>query len=152
MSSDEKYDAFSKRMEETYPKMFSEPYGGFCVGEGWWPIIEALCKQIQSHTDWTNERHAALKKENQYNLKIPKKVKPVVVGQIKEKFGGLRFYYEGGDPEISGMVRMAESWAANTCESCGKPGKPRNGGWLRTLCDEHESIRQESLKESLKNI
>lgn len=152
MSSDEKYDAFSKRMEETYPKMFSEPYGGFCVGEGWWPIIEALCKQIQSHTDWTNGRHAALKKENQYNLKIPKKVKQVKINQIKEKFGGLRFYYEGGDPEISGMVRMAESWAANTCESCGKPGKPRNGGWLRTLCDEHESIRQESLKESLKNI
>lgn len=152
MSSDEKYDAFSKRMEETYPKMFSDPYGGFCVGEGWLPIIEALCKQIQSHTDWTNGRHAALKKENQYNLKIPKKVKQVKINQIKEKFGGLRFYYEGGDPEISGMVRMAESWAANTCESCGKPGKPRNGGWLRTLCDEHESIRQESLKESLKNI
>ncbi len=146
MSDEAKYDEFAKRMEETYPKMFSEPYGGFCIGEGWWPIIESLCKQIQSHIDWTNERHAALKKDNQYNLKIPKKVKQVKVGQIKEKFGGLRFYYEGGDEKICGMVRMAESWAANTCETCGDRGKSRSGGWIKTLCDKHENERQERMK------
>ena len=144
MSFDEaKYDAFVKRMEETYPKMFSEPYGGFCIGEGWWPIIEALCKQIQSHTDWTNSRHALLKKDNQYNLKIPKKVKQVTIHQIKEKFGGLRFYYQGGDDQIYGMVRMAESWAARTCEECGNPGQIRSGGWMKNLCDKHEKERQE---------
>lgn len=145
MGNQEKYDAFAKRMEETYPKMFSEPYGGFAINEGWWPIIESLCKQIQSHIDWTNERHAALKKENQYNLKIPRKVKQVVVGQIKEKFGGLRFYYDGGDDQIYGMVRMAESWAAKTCEKCGSPGQSRTGGWIRTLCDKHEKEHQEEI-------
>jgi hypothetical protein len=148
MSSDEsKYEAFSKRMEETYPKMFSEPYGGFCIGEGWWPIVESLCKQIQSHIDWTNKRHDTLKKDNQYNLKIPRKVKQVVVGQIKEKFGSLRFYYDGGDSEISGMVRMAESWAANACEQCGDKGKARTGGWIKTLCDTHEKDRQDAYKK-----
>ena len=45
------------------------------------------------------------------------------------------------------MVRMAESWAANTCEECGHPGKMRNGGWIRTLCDEHEAERQARMKE-----
>lgn len=147
MNSEEKYDAFSKRMEETFPKMFSEPYGGFAIGEGWWPIIEALCKQIQSHTDWTNERRAALKKDNQYNLKIPKAVQQVQVRQIKEKLGGLRFYYDGGDPEIAGMVRMAESWAACTCETCGNKGTRYSNGWLRTLCEVHEAERQERMKQ-----
>jgi hypothetical protein len=45
------------------------------------------------------------------------------------------------------MVRMAESWAAHTCEECGKPGKMRTGGWIRTLCEEHEAERQERYAE-----
>jgi hypothetical protein len=67
--------------------------------------------------------------------------------QIKEKFGGLRFYYDGGDNEISGMVQMAESWASHSCETCGAPGKKREGGWIRTLCDHHELERQQRMKE-----
>ena len=132
----EKYDEFAKTMEERFPKMFAEPYGGFCIGEGWWPIIESLCANIQSHTDWWNKNHE----------KHPV-VEQVVVAQIKEKFGGLRFYYEGGDDKIQGMVRMAESWAGHQCETCGKPGRQREGGWIKTLCDEHEAERQLKRKE-----
>jgi hypothetical protein len=69
-------------------------------------------------------------------------VPQVVVAQIKEKFGGLRFYYDGGDDEISGMVRMAEAWADTACEECGAIGKRRSGGWIRTLCDAHEAEHQ----------
>jgi hypothetical protein len=68
------------------------------------------------------------------------------VEQIKEKFGGLRFYYSGGDEKIQGMVRMAEAWADRHCEECGKPGQKRSGGWIRTLCDEHEAERQARIK------
>jgi hypothetical protein len=64
--------------------------------------------------------------------------------QIKEKFGGLRFYYDGGDEYISGLVSMAESWAGNTCETCGEKGERRSGGWIRTLCDKHEALYQVS--------
>lgn len=131
------YDLFSQRMEQSYPKMFSEPYGGFCVSEGWWPIIESLCANIQSHINWKNEQRDRF----QRGEGCPQ----VVVRQIKEKFGGLRFYYDGGDESIAGMVRMAESWAAHTCEECGKPGKSRNGGWIKTLCDEHEAERQKRM-------
>ena len=129
----EKYDAFEKHMTEQFSQMFTEPYGGFCCGEGWWPIIAELCSQIQNHINWKNRQ-----------LEI---VPQVVVGQIKEKFGGLRFYYSGGDDEISGMVRMAEAWANNTCETCGAPGKRREGGWIKTLCDTHEAERQQRMKE-----
>ena len=129
----EKYDAFAKQMEERFPKMFAEPYGGFCCGEGWWPILTNLCANIQHHLDWKNK-----------NSEV---VPQVTVNQIKEKFGGLRFYYSGGDDEISGMVRMAEVWAGNSCEECGAPGESRQGGWIKTLCDHHEAERQQRRKE-----
>jgi hypothetical protein len=47
MDEFDKYEDFANRMEERFPKMFSQPYGGFCIGEGWWPIIESLCANIQ---------------------------------------------------------------------------------------------------------
>ena len=68
---------------------------------------------------------------------VPQACSQVVVSQVKEKFGTLRFYYSGGDDTVDGMVRMAESMSALTCEECGVPGVSRHGGWIRTLCDEH---------------
>jgi hypothetical protein len=129
MSQD--YEIFVKRLEETYPKMFSQPYGGVAVSRGWWPIIETLCANIQSHTDWWNK-----------NRETRPVVEQVVVEQIKEKFGGLRFYYSGGDDTVAGMVRMAEAWADVACEECGAAGTRRSGGWIRTLCDIHEAEYQ----------
>ena len=129
----EKYDAFEKHMTEQFSQIFTEPYGGFCCGEGWWPIIAELCGQIQNHINWKNRQSEI--------------VPQVVVGQIKEKFGGLRFYYDGGDEQIRGMVSMAEAWAARTCETCGAPGKRRDGGWIKTLCDTHEAERQQRVKQ-----
>jgi hypothetical protein len=128
-----KYDAFAKHMEERFPKMFDGKYGGFACGEGWWPILENLCSNIQHHINWKN-------KESEV-------VPQVTVAQIKEKFGGLRFYYDGGDERIRGMVQMAESWADRSCEECGAPGQRRDGGWIKTLCDHHEAERQQRKKE-----
>jgi hypothetical protein len=132
----EEYDEFEKKLKEKYPEMFSQPYGGICVNQGWWPIIESLCANIQSHINWWNKNHE----------KHPV-VEQVVVEQIKEKFGGLRFYYKGGDDKVYGMVRMAESWAEHTCEECGKPGTSRSGGWIKTLCDEHDEKRKQRYKD-----
>jgi hypothetical protein len=142
MSNDDLYDQFEQRMKEKYPLMFSRPFGGFATGPGWWPIIESLCANIQSYIDWRNRQREELLKDNPYNHPIPEHVEQVVVAQIKEKFGGLRFYYDGGDDRVFGMVQMAESWADHSCEDCGKPGKQRDGGWVRTLCDEHEAEYQ----------
>jgi hypothetical protein len=152
MSDEEnKYDEFSKRMEATYPKIFEGSYGGFCIGEGWWQVIESLCANIQHYIDWKTSTRERLLVDNPYDNKIPEVVSQVTVNQIKEKFGGLRFYYSGGDDTIDGMVRMAESWAAHSCEECGAPGTKRSGGWLRTLCDVHEEARQKQMKERYGN-
>ena len=134
----EQYEVFAKQMEERFPKMFANPYGGFAVGAGWYPILEKLCANIQHHIDW---------KEKQ-----GKPIPQVEVEQIKEKFGGLRFYYQGGDEQIHGMVRMAESWADIACEDCVGIGTRRSGGWIRTLCDLHEAEHQERKRaQEMKN-
>jgi hypothetical protein len=143
---EEDYDKFVDKLHTKFPTMFSEPYGGVAVGVGWWPIIEALCDQIDSH----------LKHRNGLAKQYPDQHKPVqqvVVAQIKEKFGGLRFYYDGGDETVYGMVRMAESWASNSCEECGTPGKRNGEGWVKTLCDFHiaerEALRAEQDRKEL---
>lgn len=72
---------------------------------------------------------------------VPEACPQVVVEQVKEKFGTLRFYYRGGDDYVDGVVRMAEEMSAVTCEECGAPGRSRRGGWIRTLCDAHAKER-----------
>lgn len=86
--------------------------------------------------NWWAERCEEILKEKKYE-EVPDKVYQVVATQVKEKFGGLRFYYGGGDETVRGMVHMAESLAAVTCEKCGSPGHIRGRGWLYAACDEH---------------
>lgn len=54
-----------------------------------------------------------------YNKVYPPAVK---IDQIKEKFGGLRFYYSGGDDCVKGMVFMAEHLCSKTCDATGEAG------------------------------
>jgi len=68
---------------------------------------------------------------------VPEACPQVIAMQVKEKFGTLRFYYNGGDAVVRGMTSMAESMSAVTCEICGSPGKSRGGSWITTLCDKH---------------
>lgn len=142
-------DELDKQLCEKYPKIFADRNKpmtktamcwGFEHSDGWYQILDSLCGNIQSYIDWKNRSAEA-------GYKDFKPVPQVVAVQVKEKFGGLRFYYEGGDEHISGMVRMAESWASVTCETCGAPGTMRTGGWIKTLCDAHEVERQQRYKE-----
>jgi hypothetical protein len=100
---------------------------GFACGDGWFNILDQLMGNIQHHLDWKNKNGVV--------------VAQVTLDQVKEKFGTLRFYYSGGDDEISGMVAMAESMSGVTCEECGSPGKQVGGGWVTTLCEEHTTAR-----------
>jgi hypothetical protein len=82
---------------------------------------------------------------------VPEKIRQVVASQVKEKFGTLRFYYNGGDEYIHGLVAMAETMSVRTCESCGAPAKTQGTGWLTTMCqpciDSREERRQRELAE-----
>ena len=58
--------------------------------------------------------------------------------QIKEKFGGLRFYAGECSEEMYDRVAEAERKSLETCMKCGKPGVPTGPGWILTLCEEHK--------------
>lgn len=57
------------------------------------------------------------------------------IHQIKEKFGTLRFYVGYAPDWLNYAIEGAEIVSARTCEECGKAGKLRPGGWVKTLCD-----------------
>ena len=78
---------------------------------------------------------------------VPPSMPYITASQVKEKFGGLRFYTNGYTDEVSGMIRMAESMSHRTCEVCGSPGRSNNYGWISTLCDTHRLERGETLPQ-----
>lgn len=64
-----------------------------------------------------------------------------VVLQVKEKFGGLRFYVGSASDAVHARIADAEKESTKICEECGLPGVIRDGGWLKTLCEEHAKGR-----------
>ena len=152
-----------EKLCEKYPLIFrdrhADPsktcmYWGIAVGDGWYNIVEALCANIQNRIDnrldsikWTEKWNRNVNDPDyewtafveRAERPVPEPIAQVVAIQVKEKFGGLRFYYSGGDDYIDGVVAMAESMSYRTCEVCGAPGTSTEGGWIRTLCEEHKN-------------
>lgn len=105
---------------KTYPQMFPGPRYNVSCGDGWRGIVTKLCADLH-------------------------RIAPIRVVQIKEKFGGLRFYVDGVPPEVKDqvfdLIREAEASSFETCEKCGKPGSMTDTGWIKTLCQECEDAR-----------
>ncbi len=60
-------------------------------------------------------------------------------GQLKEKFGELRWYFHGDVGELGDeIIAAAEHLSEHICEVCGAPGKINRSGWMKTRCAEHE--------------
>lgn len=64
--------------------------------------------------------------------------------QVKEKFGGLRFYIGGGEYDddvwqaIQDRTEEASVESTYTCEVCGEEGERKTiGGYIQTLCTDH---------------
>ena len=70
------------------------------------------------------------------------------ITQIKEKFGGLRFYINSGSEEIHNIISKYETLSYKTCETCGEAGELRRDlGWWRTLCDKHHNEKLEEIQK-----
>ena len=149
-----------KKLEEAFPFMrkgktlkqqraenyVDDLYSAFGVEcqDGWYDLIYELCEEIMKA--YTDEGRPM----------------DMVVDQIKEKYGTLRFYYHfGGQSEtiqsldvmgvggirmmsksapfedkIASIVAKYEEKSAHICEDCGSPGVLRPDlGWVLTLCD-----------------
>lgn len=157
ITNDEDPDAdFFETLAKKYPALFKKAeitYVG--VGPGWYNIIDTLCSCIyrrygQADRDvgyYQNKEVVdqdklaeaiALRDVAEYDL-------PVIV-QVKEKFGTLRFYTNGGTDEDDHYIRFAENMTAVTCETCGAPGQARHNGWVKVLCDQHDKERMANRK------
>ena len=115
------------------PKKMFYPFEGFGIecGKGWYGILDKLCTKIEAYLDKNS-------KEKEY----------FYITQIKEKFGGLRFYTSYHFIKIERYIREAEDECYKTCEICGQPGKCNRSGWLSTLCDK---CRNKQNKRFIKN-
>jgi len=108
---------------------------------GWYEIISSVCWMIQQHEDNKRWRKEYLEKNEPERLASEPEYFPVKFDQVKEKYGGLRLYFSGGDDYVEGLVSMAEAFSYKVCEVCGNKGKANKGGWITTLC---ESCREKS--------
>lgn len=124
-------DAYLKKK---FPKLYTEsgdaqnPFTlfGFECNDGWFRIILWLSKYLQSYIDQQNKW--AEKYPDQY---LP--VKQIKVVQVKEKFGTLRFYTDGGNEHTSTVIRFVEYISGFICETTGKTDDVgyNKKGWIK---------------------
>ncbi len=128
-----------QKIIKKFPKIFqmveSTPKGtckqqGLFIGDGWYWIVDKLCKSLQYDTD-----------KNGYNQ--------VVAAQVKEKFGGLRFYVDGASEGQYEVIHFVESLTYDICETCGSTKDVgQTGGWIKTMCKKCANDNNKELKDN----
>lgn len=116
-----------KEFEAAWPSLFTDVRCGFYCPDGWTDLVWKLLSDIEF--------------ELEGDLSDFKMV------QVKEKFGGLRFYYsypKGADPTtydyIHQLVEQAEGESWGICLTCGTKGGVTTGNspgsmWITSQCD-----------------
>ena len=102
--------------EDLGPILSSKAFG---VGEGWLHLIKDMIEELIA-LGWDKR-----------------------TTQVKEKFGGLRFYLETYPEGSAEIISKYEKMSYTLCETCGNPGELRKGSWLFTLCDEHAKEKED---------
>jgi hypothetical protein len=137
------------KLFEKYPNLFSNRnksrmescmYWGIECNNGWYELLSSVCWRISQHEKNIEDRKRILADQPE-KIKAELEYFPVKFDQVKEKYGGLRIYFSGGDDYVDGLVSMAEEYSYKVCEICGNAGKPNKGGWITTLC---ESCREKT--------
>lgn len=129
---------------------------GFECGDGWYNILDVLCAHLSFDYNRAKNDYDRIKdkvdqprwkgsdkivtqasideartKLDEETLKVP------IATQVKEKFGGLRFYVSGASDKQYNYISFAESMSYRTCEECGAQGRLYTDGWHKTLCSVH---------------
>jgi hypothetical protein len=108
-----------------YPKLYAE-LKYFDCNDGWIGLIDELSGKLEI-----------------INNKYPNFEERAYAVQVKEKFGGLRFYVDFSDninqedkDIFTKLIDEAEKASFTICEVCSKPASPRKErGWITTKCD-----------------
>jgi hypothetical protein len=132
-----------QQLYDKYPEIFRQKdlpmnqtamMWGICVSQGWYTILDELCSSIQNHIRNKNYNIEYKKKRGELPQDAPN-FPQVEATQVKEKFGGLRFYVNHSDEYIDGLISMAEAISTRTCEQCGNPGEQNDNVWITTMCE-----------------
>jgi hypothetical protein len=109
----------NKQIEELAKKIKPPYYSRIEVDEGWYQLVIDCDKELS-------------RIDQKYDL-----------FQVKEKFGGLRYYFQSSNPglrdEMDAVVARYEEIAGRTCEATGGPGVLMKsvGNWFKTLNPEY---------------
>ncbi|MBU9552882.1 hypothetical protein [Burkholderia multivorans] len=120
---------------------------GIQCGVGWYPIIEALARDIEA------ELRTLWREQLQFPEQIAQMDRALLHGRatypalplctdVTQVGGELTVVLLSGQlcpPDVESRIRarvqIAVSGAWHVCESCGKPGELRKGYWHRVYCD-----------------
>ena len=98
------------QLESRFPELFvgkdwqdSRMSDGCCFGDGWFPLFETLCVQIQACV-------------------ARGEVRQPILSQVKQKFGELRIYWREADDAVRELSKEACTQSLQTCEVCGAAG------------------------------
>lgn len=113
-----------EELQEKYKSLLQLNYPISC-GDGWYALLNRVLFKIQRYIEFKNRHN---------NGNVP----PLEfsISTIKEKFGGLRIYFDGGDEYIGGIISLAEDMSYDICENCGtNQNVGRTNGWIRSICE-----------------
>ena len=121
-------DELEKRLVGRWPSWFNvhgdfrqtRMVDGFAHGDGWFDLLWRLCEDLEPLV-------ADYEKASGSRFEVL---------QVKEKFGGLRFYVNQHTDAINERIGAAVQESFNTCELCGKPGQLFQSPWLGVRCGE----------------
>jgi hypothetical protein len=116
---------WQEKLRAEYPELLAK-LSYFEHGQGWQDLLINMFEKI--------------KRQDIMAKSVDPKYVPTEFVQIKEKFGTLRAYCDGGDSFIYKIINAAEDLSAKTCEECGTTENVKqrsNKGWIYTSCDDH---------------
>ncbi len=119
------------KLYKKYPKLFSQkdlPISQTCMcwgiecGDGWYDILDKFCDKLTKYLETSD-------------------IGDVTFSQVKEKYGSLRVYTDGGDDIVDNMLSDLEDESEKVCMMCGNtPAKIRSHcGWYTSMCDACDS-------------
>jgi hypothetical protein len=116
------YSTLIEKYQHLFTKDEKRPLAKFKNFEcsiGWYKILEHLISHIDHYF------------KHKYKGVPPE----FSILQVKEKFGGLRVYIQGGDDVVYELIRFTEGLALNTCEFCGSNQNIKHSrGYMSTAC------------------
>lgn len=132
-------EALQTQLESRFPELFADKDSedsrmsdGCCFGDGWFPLFEALCVQIQACVERGEVRQP-------------------ILSQVKAKVD-LRIYWREADDAVRQLSNAACTQSLQICEVCGAAGSLMADAKRRFMraqvrCGAHAAITNNCLKE-----